>query len=740
MSTPDPVAAYLARQAATVGRHAAPLATRWVPCLAGGGSDCLGLLQGDSDPAQGGQSPSLALHPDGRRLFTGHPDGSLRGWQLTTGTLLWQGSERHGGRVHDVAIAPNGQRLASVAADASLRLWHAHNGQCYSQCPQHRRLSYRVQWAPDSRRLATAGADETVRVWDSNTGKSLLRCRGHQESVWAVAWSPDGRRLASAAADRTIRLWDTSNGNGLHQWAAHDGWVVALAWSPDGTRLASLGNDHALRLWDTHDWTLSAGWTVHEQASHLKDLVWSPDGRWLATAARDGVIYLWEARSGRECGRYSFPEDAAWRLAWSADGTFLAASHSGDRFRLWDTRALAVAPPATLTLSPELMQLVAALAQLHRLLLYPSLALLRELLQLTGGRPGLLPTLAAHLGVRELIRLRWPVAARVGLVALLLNGLPADGWQPPADLEPAQLTAALAQALRGAAIPPQIPPPPLPMLLRNADAVDERLLGLLTLLGPAAVAADPGLPLRLRARLPMLPAWSVSQRRLLGRRLRWPDGLAQGSGPGRERVGIAPHGALRDLLPSQLALPPAVLHSREQRGELLYRARSGHDQDCQRPLLLVLDVSPPCFGAIEAMLRPAAQLLAASRLHAGQTVLLIAAGGVGQVRPLTQPADLLDVWTLRSLQPAAAAAVLHLAATLRGSWRETVLEPVIVVLSQPWFGSGEALPTLPGLRGLFVQYPGTTVQPTLAVRCERWESVDTGDPARLPELLTRLLG
>jgi hypothetical protein len=60
---------------------------------------------------------------------------------------------------------------------------------------------------------------------------------------------------------------------------------------------------------------------------------------------------------------------------------------------------------------------------------------------------------------------------------------------------------------------------------------------------------------------------------------------------------------------------------------------------------------------------------------------------------------------------------------------------VVVVLAQAWFAAEEDVPEVPGLRGLFVQYPGHEVRPPLASRCERSESVPSGSMARLSEVL-----
>ena len=182
-----------------------------------------------------------------------------------------------------------------------------------------------------------------------------------------------------------------------------------------------------------------------------------------------------------------------------------------------------------------------------------------------------------------------------------------------------------------------------------------------------------------------------------------------------------------------------VLHSRYRRQELLYRARSGQEPPRLRPTVLVLDVSPASFGPVELTSRLAAYMIAASLLQARLPVTLLAAGGAGQVRLLEQPADLLDLWLLRSLEPAPAAQTLRLAHTLHTLLRDDRLEPVIVLLSHPWFGAEEEVPAVSALRGLFVQYPGQQVRPALAGCCERWESVPVDSGIRLLEPLARLL-
>jgi len=741
-TTPD---AYSAHQALTVGRRAKAVPTDFaIAPLPGRTGDCLGVLRGTGAEAHGGHMASLALY--GRLLATGSPDGRLRGWDLASGALAWESSEQHANRINDVAVTADGCLLATVSHDHTLRIWSASSGRLFFHRKHGHSAIHQIRWAVDSRRLA-ASTDDAVRIWDALTGRGLLRCRGHLEAVWSVSWSPDGRLLASGSADRTIRIWDAGNGNCLRCWRAHDDWVVGVAWSADGRLLASLGNDRRICLWDTQTGQSLGAWSAHPEADFLRYLTWSPDSRLLASAARDNSIRLWQVADGRELERFTFPEDYAWRLAWSADGRFLVSSHKGDVFRIWDTQrfmAAAAVAATTATLPTELAPLPQALTQLHRLQLYPPLALLRDLLALTGGRTpvGALAVLSRHPGVQALAALRWPVAARVGLVALLLQDFPlAEDWRPPPELTQAALQEKLTQALAGENVPAQAPPAPLAALRQQAGQIDDRLLSLLTLLGAEAVAADPGLPLTLRQRTPALPVLSATQRRLLGLRLRRATGgQAQGSGAGLERAGIDVQGDLRTLLPSQLVLPPPVLRSRDLRGELLYRARSGQAPPQLRPVVLLLDISPACFGPVESVLRLAAYWLARALLQAHTPALLVTAGGASQVRELTRPSDLVELWTLRSLAPAEPLKALQLARNLREALRADGPEPIIVAFSHPWFGAEDAAPAMTGLRGLFVQpRRSAPVRPALAGRCEYWESIEPGEGTTLADCLGRLL-
>jgi hypothetical protein len=164
-----------------------------------------------------------------------------------------------------------------------------------------------------------------------------------------------------------------------------------------------------------------------------------------------------------------------------------------------------------------------------------------------------------------------------------------------------------------------------------------------------------------------------------------------------------------------------------------------------RPTVLLLDVSPPTFGPVEAITRLAAYTLARSLRKVGIPVVLVTTGegpaGRETVQELEHAADLLEIRTLRTLKPAHPVRSLKLANALRAGLRNGGgPEPVILLLTQPWFGAEDPMPPVKSLRGLFVQYPSNQVRPALADACERWHSLAPAQTTNLSHILGELLG
>jgi hypothetical protein len=758
--TAPALADYARRQAASVGRGGAS-APAWVPTLPHAEGVSLGMLEGFG----GINACGIALGADGALLYTGHPHGRVRCRDLRTGARLWEAVEHHRRGVQDLALAADGSFLASSSDDGVIRLWDARTGASRGVLEGHTGTVWSVRIAPDGGRVLSGARDGTARLWDVAAGREQLCLAGHGQPVWSVAFSPDGHVLATGSADRSARLWDAGTGAELGRLDGHEETVWSVAFSPDGRLLATGSADRSVRLWDAETLQPAGRLLGHEHG--IACVAFSPDGRFLASSSSDRSVRLWDARTGRQHAAFQSPEDYAWRVVWAPSGAFVASSHHRDIVRLWDTRAVLSAGPAapsTGALPAALAGLPAALGATLRAGFAVSLSLVRDLLALTGGaaEPA---AVASHPGMRALAHLGWPEPARVALalVVLALAGLEREPdvasevgatlgpeLSLPAGATPAEAQLAVAEALAGPEVAATPPPVPVAALRRGLDRVDDRVITLLAGLGAAACARDPALPLALLGRVSEIVPLRAPERELLGRRLPTElPGQAEGTAFGPVRQGISHRGELRALLPSGWALPPRIRAYRHLRGELLYRARTGHEQPRIRPVVLVLDASPACVGAVARTVRAAAHVMARTLIDARVPGFAVVAGGANTVRGLAHPVDAFELLVARSAAPVDVGVTIAQAHALCESLRDTGQNagpPIILLLAHGFFGAEveiDATAASPHMRALFVHYPGHGEPPPWRHACERWEALAAGHLAdragQITDALARLL-
>ena len=735
--------------------------SNWVPSLPEDDGHGLGVIKVNHRGTNYGPMPTLALLPDACGMLVGYSNSTLGRWDLRTGDEVWTHESSVG---MFIAISADGRYLAASwnweGQDHDVYIHETEAGRQLQICQGHTGQPRKCCWSPDGRRVASCSVDRTVRVWNRDSGQCLDVYSGHQAIVRALAWSPDGANFASGDEHGVIRIWDAGSRHQHTAWEPrHRRCVLGLSWSPDSQALVATYSDGRTLLLDARDGsvlrvlseTIGGGCGACQPA-------WSPDGRYLACAFRNRCrqIRLWDTRTWQELPTFEFPELASWTLAWSPNGAFLASSHYGNVFRFWDVRHLHVRTPDTVPsrrstgpLSAELRSLPDACVRLHGLGIDAPLSLIRDLLAVIGGRAVDSPLRQLAPQLKPVAERRWPDAARLGVAAVILHDVPLPGWQAAPDASGDDLAEALSEALHGDPVEPDPAAAPLALLLKSCERLDPRLLDLIELIGPLTLAADPGLALRLLPRIENMPPLADRQRALLGVRSRVQGraGCATGVAAGADRliaggVEMGSFGAQRrHLLPTQLALPKIMLHARHVRGELLFRPREAAEPPRQRPLVILLDVSPPVFGPVEATTRLAAHTAARTLLDAGLSAMLVTPTDAGPpMVPIERPTDLAEIWTRRSFTPADAPRLLALAHALRATLpHEPGIPPLVLLLTHTWFGADDDLPPISHLRGLFVQHPDHPNQPALAAHCERHLCLPHSDLTSLTQQLAEVI-
>lgn len=300
---------------------------------------------------------SAVFSRDGKRIFTGSGDHTLRVWDVTDGVpiALMQG---HTDWVNCVAVSPDGRLIASCSGahpwyeDFAVRIWDAERFSPVRTLIGHSGPVHSVAFSPDGRAIATGSGgihfqDYTVRVWDVESGAQVLCLYGHEDEVSCVAYSPDGRKLATASQDYTIRIWDIATGQQLHCLRGHTDYVNCVAFSPDGNRIVSgSGGAGGMRVLEPRDYTARV-WdvvtgrelrSIHGHESIVRCVAYSPDGTRIAGGGGYGEmpIRIWDSETGKLTCCLTGHERGVNSLSYSPDGRRIAGAASDNTVRIWD--------------------------------------------------------------------------------------------------------------------------------------------------------------------------------------------------------------------------------------------------------------------------------------------------------------------------------------------------------------------------------------------------------------------
>jgi WD40 repeat protein len=239
------------------------------------------------------QTYGLAFSPDERMLASGSLDGSVKLWDVETGTLLWSGWQTQG--TVWLAFAPDGSLLASGGFEGTVRLWDPKLGTTLQELP-HPGTVFSLAWSPDGHLLASGDVAGTIRLWEigpSRKASCVEILAGHSSWIPGLSFAPDGNSLASASWDGTVKLWELGEAGRLRlgqTLVGHTDGVRCVAWSPDGGTLASGSVDHTIRLWDIQQGISRV--VLHGHSGLVSRLAFTPDSRHLLSGSDDGTMRL----------------------------------------------------------------------------------------------------------------------------------------------------------------------------------------------------------------------------------------------------------------------------------------------------------------------------------------------------------------------------------------------------------------------------------------------------------------
>ena len=249
--------------------------------------------------------------------ISGDDDGTLRIWDLSSGTLVGEPLTGHRNRVRTVAVGELDGRAIAVSGgmDGTLRMWDLAAGTSIGEP-----ITGHDHWVEavalgelDGRPIAVSGGgDGTLRMWDLGTRSAIGQpMTAHRGWVFTVALGHlNGRPIAvSGVLDGTLRLWDLATGRPVGQplpgHGRGTGVVKGLAVAEiDGRPVAVSGAGHGeLRMWDLGSGspvgdplTGHRGWVLSVAVGELH-------GRPVAVSGgADETVRVWDLAVGASVG------------------------------------------------------------------------------------------------------------------------------------------------------------------------------------------------------------------------------------------------------------------------------------------------------------------------------------------------------------------------------------------------------------------------------------------------------
>ncbi len=160
---------------------------------------------------------AVAICRDGMLVASVSSDRSVRIWDACTGSQI--GKPLGKGCVRCISFSPDGRRLVSGHLDGTLWLWDVEASRAVGDAMRgHTDIVSCVAFSRDGRRIISGSWDETVRMWDATSQTPIRGPLEGYKTVRHVAESVCGMYIVSSHVDSNSRLCIRNRSDGEIVW------------------------------------------------------------------------------------------------------------------------------------------------------------------------------------------------------------------------------------------------------------------------------------------------------------------------------------------------------------------------------------------------------------------------------------------------------------------------------------------------------------------------------------------
>ncbi|KAL3161937.1 hypothetical protein ABBQ38_009019 [Trebouxia sp. C0009 RCD-2024] len=246
-------------------------------------------------------------------------------WNVKQGTLVKTlvtpaTSGKAPAEVTQIAVGRSDSHQIAVGhADGTVRLWNLQSGTCDVTLSGHKGAVTALKYNLQGGMLASGAQDTDIIVWDVAAEAGLYRLRGHQDQVTDLAFLQQGNKLISCSKDSHIRVWDLSTQHCSQTLVGYRGEVWALALDPSQRRLVTGSADVDLQVYEVvsheaaeqeagaavqYDTLRSSGSIRRQSTDRVSRLCYDQAGEVLACQTTGKLLDFFKVRSGSEAQKH----------------------------------------------------------------------------------------------------------------------------------------------------------------------------------------------------------------------------------------------------------------------------------------------------------------------------------------------------------------------------------------------------------------------------------------------------
>ncbi|GMV51316.1 MAG: WD domain, G-beta repeat [Nitrospira sp. OLB3] len=244
-------------------------------------------------------------------LVSGSDDGMVKRWDTASLQTIGPDMADQTDPIRSIALSPDSKTLAAGSSDGTVRLWNVETGTIIRRLekPSYAQGDYElytVGFTGDGHYMAVGDSYAGLRILDVDKPEFERILQGHTDPVKSISHG-GGRWLLSAGKDGRILEWQKSalehptigglkkRDEFLWRLGFHDSTPVPLSsidTSRDGGLILIGGHQGRIELWDGDDHVQISTHFLGHQSRDIQAVAMAPDGSFFVTADERTVL-LW---------------------------------------------------------------------------------------------------------------------------------------------------------------------------------------------------------------------------------------------------------------------------------------------------------------------------------------------------------------------------------------------------------------------------------------------------------------